>query len=52
MHKNRNNGWSLFGLAQALKAQGKDDEAAAIQERFRKAWKDADFTLTASRIGQ
>lgn len=51
LKKNPNNGWSLFGLAQALKAQGKDDEAAAITERFRQAWKDADFTFSASEIG-
>ena len=44
------NGWSLFGLAQALRAQGKKDEAAAVDARFRKAWPDADVTLTASRF--
>jgi predicted Zn-dependent protease len=50
LKKNPNNGWSLFGLAQALKAQGKADEAAAIDARFRAAWKQADITLTSSRI--
>ena len=44
------NGWSLFGLAQALKAQGKNDEAAKVDARFRKAWADADVTLVASRF--
>jgi tetratricopeptide (TPR) repeat protein len=44
------NGWALFGLAQALKAQGKDAEAAAVDARFRKAWADADVTLVASRF--
>jgi tetratricopeptide (TPR) repeat protein len=44
------NGWSLFGLAQALKAQGKDAEAARVDARFRKAWADADVTLVASRF--
>jgi tetratricopeptide (TPR) repeat protein len=39
------NGWSLFGLAQALRAQGKTDEAAAIDERFRRAWARADVVL-------
>ncbi|MGE0643962.1 MAG: tetratricopeptide repeat protein [Nitrospira sp.] len=43
------NGWSLFGLAQALRAQGKDREAAAAEARFRQAWPDTDVTLTASR---
>jgi tetratricopeptide (TPR) repeat protein len=45
LKKNAETGWSLFGLAQALKAQGKDAEAAKAEERFRKAWKDADYTL-------
>jgi tetratricopeptide (TPR) repeat protein len=39
------NGWSLFGLWKALEAQGRNDEAAAIEARFRKAWKDADTVL-------
>ena len=30
---------------QALKAQGKNDEAALVEARFRKAWKDADVKL-------
>ena len=47
---NRENGWSLFGLAQALRAQGKNDEAAAAQARFDKAWTRADAKLTASRF--
>jgi len=38
----------LFGLAQALKAQGRD--ASAVEERFRKAWGRGDVTLTASRF--
>ncbi|HSC28024.1 MAG TPA: hypothetical protein VLD67_12160 [Vicinamibacterales bacterium] len=45
------NGWSLFGLMQALKAQGKSEEAALIEKRFNEAWKDADFSLPAPRIG-
>ena len=44
------NGWSLFGLMQALRAQGKATEALAVDARFREAWKDADVTLTASRF--
>ena len=51
LKKNPANGWSLFGLLQALKAQGKTDEAARIEERFRTVWKDADVTLTTSRFG-
>ena len=44
------NGWSLFGLAQALRAQGKNTEAAAAEARFRQAWANTDVTLTASRF--
>jgi tetratricopeptide (TPR) repeat protein len=44
------NGWALFGLAQALRAQGKIKEAAAVDRRFRQAWKDADVKLVASRF--
>jgi tetratricopeptide (TPR) repeat protein len=44
------NGWSLFGLAQALRVQGKNTEAAAAEARFHRAWPDTDVTLTASRF--
>ena len=44
------NGWSLFGLGQALRAQGKSKEAAAVDGRFRQAWAGADVTLVASRF--
>ncbi len=44
------NGWSLFGLAQALRAQKKDTEAAAVEVRFHRAWASTDVTLTASRL--
>lgn len=45
LRRNAESGWSLFGLAQALRAQGKTDEAARVEARFAKAWKDADFAL-------
>jgi tetratricopeptide (TPR) repeat protein len=48
--RNRENGWSLFGLAQSLRAQGKTAEAAEVEARFRRAWARADVTLTASRF--
>ena len=44
------NGWALFGLAQALHAEGKHTEAAQTDARFRRAWQEADVTLTASRF--
>jgi tetratricopeptide (TPR) repeat protein len=46
------NGWSLFGLVNALKAQGKTDDAAMVEARFKKAWKDADFTRTTATAVQ
>ena len=46
----RENGWSLFGLTQSLRAQGKMTEAATAQARFQKAWSRADIALTSSRI--
>jgi len=44
------NGWSLFGLAQALRHHGKNELADAVQKRFEKAWQHADVKLTSSRI--
>ena len=44
------NGWSLYGLAAALKAQGKAAEASAVEKRFASAWADADVKLTSSRF--
>lgn len=44
------NGWALKGLALALAAQGKHGEAAKVEQRFAKAWRLADVTLTASRF--
>jgi tetratricopeptide (TPR) repeat protein len=44
--RNPENGWSLFGLAQSLKAQGKD--AGPAEERLKKAWANADITLTTT----
>src|SRR5262249_19983330 len=48
--RNPNNGWSLYGLAQALHTQGKGDEAFKGDAQFEAAWKRADVKLTASRF--
>ena len=48
--RNPNNGWSLFGLAQALRAQDKGAEASIIELRFQRAWSRADVVLNASRF--
>jgi tetratricopeptide (TPR) repeat protein len=42
------NGWALFGLAQALRAQHKDADAAKVDQEFSNAWKNADVKLSAS----
>jgi len=50
LRRHANQGWSLYGLVLALRAQGKQDTAAAVQQRFDKAWARADVKLTASRF--
>jgi hypothetical protein len=50
--RNRENGWALFGLLQALRAQNKLAEAARTEARFKAAWARADVTLTSSRFGR
>jgi tetratricopeptide (TPR) repeat protein len=45
-----NNGWSLYGLAQSLQAQGKTKEAQVVQTQFEEAWQNADVTLAASQF--
>jgi tetratricopeptide (TPR) repeat protein len=41
------NGWSLYGLAETLKA-AKKPEAAAVEARFKKAWAKADIQINSS----
>jgi tetratricopeptide (TPR) repeat protein len=43
------NGWSLFGLAQALRGQGRDFEAEEVDARFQAAWARSDTWLRGSR---
>ena len=42
------NGWSMFGLAQSLEAQGKSDEADEVRHHFDAAWQFADIELTGA----
>ena len=42
------NGWSMFGLAQSLDAQGKEQEAAGVREKFAMSWQFADVELNAA----
>jgi tetratricopeptide (TPR) repeat protein len=44
------NGWALFGLAQAMRAQGNVEAAKVVDEDFRKSWAKADIKLAASRF--
>jgi tetratricopeptide (TPR) repeat protein len=46
--KHPRNGWSLYGLAASLRAQGKADAAATVTARFDQAWRRADVALDRS----
>ena len=50
LRRNPENGWSLFGLLQSLRAQGKTQTATPVEERFNRAWARADVALTSSRF--
>ena len=50
LQRNPGNGWALFGLAQALRAQGKNEQAIVVEQRFQRAWADADIKLSATRF--
>lgn len=41
----RENGWSLWGLARALRAQGRAAEAGEVEKRFERAWAESDVSL-------
>ena len=45
----RETGWSLSGLERALRADGKAQDAAAAQRRFRAAWKYADVPVGSGK---
>jgi hypothetical protein len=45
-----NNGWSLFGLEQALRAQGRAAEADEVKARFEQAWTRSEVWIQASRF--
>lgn len=47
---NQNNGWSLFGLHQALDAQGKDREAQELYAEYESSWQNSDVVLARSRL--
>lgn len=47
-----NNGWALFGLAEALMQQSRPKEVAALREQFKQVWAEADLTITSSCLCQ
>jgi len=48
LEKNRGNGWALYGLAEALRAQGKTAEADAVMRDFTTSWARADTKPTTA----
>lgn len=44
------NGWSLHGLLESLRRQGRSAEARAVERRLAEAWRHADVVLTGSRF--
>lgn len=44
------NPWSLHGLTQSLRAQRRDEEAAAAEARFLRAWSQADLKFLPARF--
>jgi tetratricopeptide (TPR) repeat protein len=50
LQRNPQNGWSLKGLALALRQQQKAEAAVAIEKQLQDAWRYADVQLVASRF--
>ena len=48
LERNPANGWALYGLAAALRAEGRKAAAAATERQFARAWERADVRLPAS----
>jgi tetratricopeptide (TPR) repeat protein len=44
------NGWSIYGLEQALRAQGREAEAVEARAWFRKVWSNTDTLIRSSRF--
>ncbi|MDP2276154.1 MAG: hypothetical protein Q8K32_35750 [Archangium sp.] len=52
LRRTPDNGWALFGLSQALEAQGQREEARATTERFTRIWEKADLSLNTACLCQ
>ncbi|HYL01082.1 MAG TPA: hypothetical protein VEU78_07800 [Steroidobacteraceae bacterium] len=48
LERHPGDGWALFGLAAALRAEGRSKEAAGARREFSRAWKRADVRLLTS----
>ena len=48
LERHPGNGWSLHGLSECLRMQGKVEEAARVRAEFERAWQRSDIELTAS----
>jgi tetratricopeptide (TPR) repeat protein len=46
------NGWSLFGLSEALMRQHKNAEVPALRSQFKQVWSKADLTISSSCLCQ
>ncbi|GBF81853.1 tetratricopeptide repeat protein [Aphanothece sacrum] len=46
LQKYPGNGWSLYGLAESLRMQGKTEAAQKVQQQFDQAWSKADISMT------
>ena len=42
------NGWALHGLSECLKGLGREEDAAAVDRRFQKAWERSDTVIPGS----
>jgi tetratricopeptide (TPR) repeat protein len=50
LRRNPENGWSLYGLEQSLKALGRKQEAKDVGARFARAWTNADVELNVATL--
>jgi tetratricopeptide (TPR) repeat protein len=50
LKRNPDNPRSLYGLAESLRAEGKAEEAAKVEERFTRGWSHADITLAPEKV--
>jgi tetratricopeptide (TPR) repeat protein len=48
LQRHPGNGWALYGLMQALKAEGRSADARATEAEFSKAWRYATISISAS----